>query len=127
MSVMGDVADYTIQPKPLVVEDAVSSHDLVIDDIKSSILSYPGCTELVDDMLARKEFGLRKYGTILHPDNGRDHTKDAYDEVLDLLVYLRTVMESDEDLYDLFWLDYRNAMSTALKLRVRMTVRSVSG
>ena len=121
---MGDLPDYTIQPKPLLVADAVSSHDLVIDDITSSIRSYPGFEELVEDMYERKEFGLRKYGTVLHASNGRDHTKDAYDEVLDLLVYLRTMMAEDEDLYDLFWLDYRNAMSTALKLRVRMTVRS---
>jgi hypothetical protein len=123
---MGDVADYTIQPKPLVVEGAISSHDLVIDDIKTSINSYPGCKELIEDMVERKDFGLRKYGTILHSDNGRDHTKDAYDEVLDLLVYLRTMMAEDEVFYALFWLDYRNAMSTALKLRVRMTVRSTN-
>lgn len=124
---MGDVADYTIQPKPLEVEGAVSSHDLVIEDIKAAVLSYPGCDELVADMQERKEFGLRKYGTVLHPDNGRDHTKDAYDEVLDLLVYLRTMMSEDDDAYDFIWFDYRNALSIALRLRLRLTVRSANG
>jgi len=61
--------DYEADPKP-------NSHpamwDLVLEDIKT-----------------RDEFGLKKYGTRLQPHNGRDPLIDAYQEALDLVVYLR--------------------------------------
>jgi len=41
------------------------------------------------DMEARNEFGKMKYGTPLQPNNGRDVLQDAYEEALDLCVYLR--------------------------------------
>lgn len=41
------------------------------------------------DMMSRKAFGLNKYGTHLQAFNGRDALKDAYEEVLDIAVYLR--------------------------------------
>jgi len=41
------------------------------------------------DMLNRNEFGYKKYGTYLQPHNGRDALQDAYEEALDLAVYLR--------------------------------------
>ena len=52
-----------------------SMHDLVMEDIK-----------------ARKALGLRRYGSLLQPHNGRSALQDAYDEVLDLAVYLRQHM-----------------------------------
>ncbi len=36
----------------------------------------------------RDEFGFKKYGTRLQPFNGRDPLKDAFQEGLDLLVYI---------------------------------------
>lgn len=36
----------------------------------------------------RDEFGFKKYGTRLRPFNGRDPLKDAFQEGLDLLVYI---------------------------------------
>lgn len=41
------------------------------------------------DMQARDAEGRRKYGTPLQPHNGRDALVDAYQEALDLAVYLR--------------------------------------
>lgn len=50
------------------------------------------------DMQERDKFGLEKYGTRLQPFNGRDALKDAYEEALDLCVYLRTaIYERDVD------------------------------
>lgn len=50
----------------------------------------PACWELVmRDMQARDDFGRKKYGTPLQPHNGRDALSDAYQEALDLAVYLR--------------------------------------
>lgn len=60
-------------PEP---NDGPSMHDLVIEDMK-----------------ARKQFGLGKYGTPLQAHNGRKPLKDAYEEMLDHLVYLRQEME----------------------------------
>ena len=49
------------------------------------------------DMQARHELGIKRYGTPLQPHNGRDALRDAYEEALDLAVYLRTaIYERDE-------------------------------
>ena len=76
------------QPKPTATGEP-SAHDLVIAD-----------------MAKRREFGLAKYGTLLQASNGRDNLQDAYEEVLDLAVYLRNeierrrVAEGQETLFD---------------------------
>jgi hypothetical protein len=41
------------------------------------------------DFALRDDMGRRKYGVPLQPHNGRDALKDAYEEALDLAVYLR--------------------------------------
>jgi len=67
------------EPAP-IPNDRPSIHDLVIGD-----------------MLSRKEMGLKKYGTILQAGNGRNSLKDAYEEVLDLAVYLRQKIEEENE------------------------------
>lgn len=44
---------------------------------------------VVEDMKKRDAFGYSKYGKHLEPHDGRDSLKDAYEEALDLAVYLR--------------------------------------
>ncbi len=44
------------------------------------------------DMQSRHELGIKRYGTPLQPHNGRDALRDAYEEALDLAVYLRTAI-----------------------------------
>lgn len=48
---------------------------------------------VIQDMAARKELGIQKYGTALQPFNGRDALMDAYQEALDLCMYLRQAIE----------------------------------
>lgn len=48
---------------------------------------------VISDMQARDAEGRRKYGTPLQPHNGRDALVDAYQEALDLVVYLRQAIE----------------------------------
>ena len=48
---------------------------------------------VIADMQARDREGRRKYGTPLQPFNGRDALVDAYQEALDLVVYLRQALE----------------------------------
>lgn len=52
--------------------------------------NHPAVWPLVfNDMLQRHADGERKYGVPLQPHNGRDALVDAYQEALDLCVYLR--------------------------------------
>lgn len=44
------------------------------------------------DLRERAEVGKNKYGTYLRADNGRDALMDAYQEALDLAMYLRQAM-----------------------------------
>jgi hypothetical protein len=44
------------------------------------------------DVEARVALGVRQYGERLRPFNGRDALLDAYEEVLDLAMYLRQVI-----------------------------------
>lgn len=51
---------------------------------------------IVKDMTDRREHGIKKYGTELMTNNGRDALVDAYQEALDLVVYLKQeLMERD--------------------------------
>ncbi len=45
------------------------------------------------DMRKRDRMGAAKYGVRHQHDNGRDHLRDAYEEALDLAVYLRAEIE----------------------------------
>ena len=44
---------------------------------------------VLDDLSARYRSGIEKYGVPLRPHNGRDALVDAYQEALDLSLYLR--------------------------------------
>ena len=48
---------------------------------------------VIADMKARDQLGRERYGTPLQPFNGRDALVDAYQEALDLAVYLRQAIE----------------------------------
>lgn len=47
---------------------------------------------VIKDMKERDNFGISKYKTSLKPHNGRDALLDAYQEALDLCVYLRQAL-----------------------------------
>jgi hypothetical protein len=67
------------QPLP-VPNDRPSMHDLV-----------------VTDMLTRKSVGYQRYGSFLQPFNGRNGLRDLYEELLDAIVYVRQVIEEDNE------------------------------
>ncbi len=73
--------DWSAKPflEPKILNDAVNLACAIGD---------PDGYQFKRDILARKEFGLRKYGTTLQPHNGRDALNDAYQEALDLCCYL---------------------------------------
>lgn len=81
------------EPAP-IPNNRRSIHDLVIEDLENFFIdSY-----LVKDVKDRKQFGLDKYGTILQSGNGRNALKDAFQESLDAIVYIKQEMlESGEN------------------------------
>ena len=48
---------------------------------------------VIQDMRDRDQLGRKRYGTPLQANNGRDALVDAYQEALDLCVYLRQAIE----------------------------------
>lgn len=73
---MSDVRDPARDQALPVVNDRPFVQDLVIADIEE-----------------RRQFGIRKYGTALQAGNGRDMLQDAYEEALDLVIYLRGALD----------------------------------
>lgn len=60
----------------------------------AAVTGRPAVWDLViEDMRERDRSGEAKYGTRLYPGNGRDALVDAYQEALDLAVYLRQAIE----------------------------------
>lgn len=54
----------------------------------------PAIIDLVmEDLRQRDALGQSKYGTRLQPHNGRNALRDAYEEALDLAIYLRQCLE----------------------------------
>ena len=71
----------TVTPQPSPVGDGESVTDKVISDLKK-----------------RREGGIKKYGTELKTCNGRDALIDAYQEALDLSLYLRQAISERDNL-----------------------------
>lgn len=48
---------------------------------------------VIEDMRQRDHVGRQRYGMPLQANNGRDAMVDAYQEALDMVVYLRQAIE----------------------------------
>lgn len=85
------------QPAPLAQPERTPVWALVIDDYQRMAASQnivdPVDALVVSDMAERDQAGRQRYGTPLTTGNGRDHLVDAYQEGLDLAVYLRAWLE----------------------------------
>lgn len=47
---------------------------------------------VVADIQEREKVGIKRYGTALQPFNGRDALRDAYEEAVDLAMYLKQIV-----------------------------------
>lgn len=66
----------------------------IVDQPAPERTTGPAIWELViADMHERDQLGRERYGTPLQAHNGRDPLVDAYQEALDLVVYLRQAIE----------------------------------
>ena len=57
---------------------------------------------VISDLLERAEVGKKKYGTYLETGNSRDALIDAYQEAMDLVMYLRQLILEREDYAGLY-------------------------
>lgn len=54
--------------------------------------------QVIEDLEARKQVGLKEYGTLLYHDNNVDMLKELYEELLDAACYVKAVMQQRENL-----------------------------
>lgn len=78
------MTEHATTPEPAPSTGQVRVYDLVVRELRGPINR-----QLVADLTARMEMGVAKYGTPLMTHNGRDPLVDAYQESLDLVMYLR--------------------------------------
>lgn len=82
-------------PGPITMEEPERTHPGLVDSRAEQQPSpvanaHPAIWPLViGEMAKRDHMGRQRYGAPLQPHNGRDMLRDAYEEVLDLAVYLR--------------------------------------
>lgn len=61
----------------------------------------PTVDEVIEDLKVRKAMGIKKYGVPLQPSNGRDSLQDAYEEVLDLTLYVKNEIRRRDGVADM--------------------------
>lgn len=92
--------------------------------------SHPVAHRMVqDDLEARLQLGISRYGQPLQPFNGRNSLRDAYEEMLDLCVYLRNALyeqEHDANRANLGLATTRELL-TEIEVRMRITQNSTNG
>lgn len=68
----------------------MDSSELLTEQAAPVPNTAPSVQEMVlDDIRARMQVGLQRYGTLLQPHNGRDSLRDLYEELLDAACYAR--------------------------------------
>lgn len=55
---------------------------------------------VIADIERRKAVGFERYGTYLQPNNGRDALLDAYEEAVDLTMYLKQALVERDSVGD---------------------------
>ena len=123
---MGNIADFTRGEPAPIPNDGPSMHDLAIKDIITALgrsenvpdNELAGIMGVCDELQDRKCHGLEKYGTFLQAHNGRNPVRDAMDEALDLIVYMRQMVSEESERHGVN-LDsmYRNAIEFAIALK----------
>lgn len=88
------------RPEPLPTAGAQDVFPQIYEDLrkeakgdKSTVIiagvAVPLVDVLIQELEERRQIGIKKYGRPLQTFNGRDALKDAYQEALDLIAYLR--------------------------------------
>lgn len=68
--------------------------ELTIEAIEQRGLQYAGGGKyLIKALEARERTGIERYGQSLYANDGRDHGRDLFEELLDAVVYCRARMD----------------------------------
>jgi hypothetical protein len=96
--------DLQIHATGRYVEDLDELYDSLMDGailVRSKMraaISEGYVQTITSDLDARLKLGIERYGQPLQPFNGRNMLLDAYEEILDALVYLRAALyEADHE------------------------------
>jgi len=93
----GIVAQLNEPAKPFILVPALKCHasfrNPAPDILVASLRLWDA---VIADMRARDKLGKRQYGRRLYSFNGRDALQDAYEECLDMAVYLKQALIEDE-------------------------------
>lgn len=91
----------------------------------------PGKQNVADLVMAdiqdRVEAGLQKYGTKLQTHNGRDALMDAYQEAIDLVMYLRQAMAERDDAMRRFAVGFDDASVDEMERYIKQGPRKHHG
>jgi hypothetical protein len=87
-------------------------HDLAgLDGVDERVVQL-----VAGDIRDRAEIGRARYGVYLQAHNGRDVLRDAYEEALDLAMYLRQAISEQVAVVTL----YMDALHLLCRLRARL-------
>lgn len=111
------------QPDP-IPSDRPALWDLVLKDLESGPDKLWGGVKA--DMKARDIAGREKYKTPLQAFNGRDALVDAYQEVLDGIVYTKQCMVEDDYLEMRLQDAYEHLLGLALTFKLILDVRKAT-
>jgi hypothetical protein len=113
----------TPEPAPVVTDSPVV-WPFIIRDLDN--LSGPLWlrAKLREDMTARHEAGMEKYGIPLHLENGRIHAIDAYQEALDGSAYSRA--EAMKTGSPAWWHIHRMFLELAASIRYQIALDAES-
>ena len=84
------------------LQELLQQHEHDTDELicKQTTPPHIGTTRVLDyvlaDLKSRAEMGKQKYGHYLETDNGRNALQDAYEEALDMCMYLKQKLLEDE-------------------------------
>ncbi|MFG3711001.1 hypothetical protein [Micromonospora sp. NPDC047730] len=82
----------------------------------------PVAADVSADLLDREQLGIERYGTYLQANNGRDALRDAYEECLDLAVYLKQAIVEGHDLV----IAYYATLTMAMHIKENMLARDAA-
>lgn len=106
---------YPESQRPPIANGSRPILDLVLPDVRDELVRA--------DLIARAEIGRERYGVYLQANNGRDALWDAYEEALDLAMYLRQCEEEAVRGRVGIRADFRAAFRIATRLRQRIADR----
>lgn len=85
------MSDYCCGPKMKTLKELIAEQPDPVPNKSPAIVDG-----VIEEFKKRKEIGLARYGVVLQANNGRDALRDAFDEALDLCVYLyQAIQERD--------------------------------